>query len=295
MPKMSVSKTQEIAGPVDQVFEKVRDFHSWPHWSPWLITDPDCELDVQNDWYSWEGEICGSGRMEVVGEETNESIHYDLQFLKPWKSQADVQISFVAKGDVTEVTWTMDSSLPIFLFWMTKSMEAYIGMDYDRGLLMLKDLMETGSVPSHLEFPGREPSQRFVGVGIRRKASMDNIEQDMETHYKEVRKYYPEGQGFSAYYKWNVVKREMVYLIGVKLDKTPGVIPDGMELVNVPGMEVYAVQHRGCYRHLGNGWSAGMMHVRAKKLKHLKKFPPFELYLDENEEEPVVKICLPIK
>jgi predicted transcriptional regulator YdeE len=185
--------------------------------------------------------------------------------------------------------------LAVFLFWMKKAMAAYIGMDYERGLLMLKDLVETGSVPSSLEFPGCEPSPSFVGVGIKRKISMDDIEEDMEVHYQEVRKHYPEGVGFSTYEKFNVVKKEMVYLIGVQLEKTPGVIPDGMELVNKPGMEVYVVRHRGCYRHLGNGWSAGMMHGRAKKFKHSKKFPPFEIYEDENEEEPVVKICLPMK
>lgn len=110
-----------------------------------------------------------------------------------------------------------------------------------------------------------------------------------------MRKHYPEGRGFSTYYKFNLVKKEMIYLVGVQLDKTPGVIPDRVELVNAPGMEVYTVRRRGCYRHFGNGWSAGMMHTRAKKFKLSKKFPPFELYEDENEEEPVVKICLLMK
>ena len=35
-------------------------------------------------------------------------------------------------------------------------MEAFIGMDYDRGLLMLKDLVEKGSVPSKLDFIGEQ-------------------------------------------------------------------------------------------------------------------------------------------
>ena len=37
-------------------------------------------------------------------------------------------------GLAPELTWTMDSSLPFFLFWMKKSMEGFIGMDYDPGL-----------------------------------------------------------------------------------------------------------------------------------------------------------------
>lgn len=101
--------------------------------------------------------------MEVTGEVENQSISYDLRFLKPWKSQADVTIFLLEESDGTEVTWTMDMSLPIFLFWMKKAMEVYIGMDYERGLLMPKDLGETGSVPSRLEFLGAGTWCSFCG------------------------------------------------------------------------------------------------------------------------------------
>jgi hypothetical protein len=124
---------------------------------------------------------------------------------------------------------------------------------------------------------------------------MNGFEQDIETSYKEVKDYYPEGQVFSVYYTWDLVRKEVAYFIGVRLEKTPGVIPDGMELINVPGMEVYALRHRGPYRHLSNGWAAGRMQGRAKIFRQSKRFPPFEIYEDENWEEPVVKICLPMK
>ena len=295
MPKIPISRTQVIASPIEKVFEVLRDVHSCPDWSPWLIADPDFKLDVQNDYYSWEGAISGSGRMDLVRDEANESITYDLSFVKPWKSQARIHISLAVKGDATEVTWTLEHSLSFFLFWKKKSIQAYLEVDYDRGFLMLKNLIETGSVPSHLEFLGREPSPSFVGVGIKRSGSMNGFEQDIETSYKEVRDYYPEGKVFSVYYTWDLVRKEVAYFIGVRLDKTPGVIPDGMELINVPGMEVYALRHRGPYSHLSNGWSAGRMHGRAKIFRQSKRFPPFEIYEDENWEEPVVKICLPMK
>ena len=295
MPKIPISRTQVIASPIEKVFEVLRDIHSCPDWSPWLIADPDFKLDVQNDYYSWEGAISGSGRMDLVRDEANESITYDLSFVKPWKSQARIHISLAVKDDTTEVTWTLEHSLSFFLFWKKKSIQAYLEVDYDRGFLMLKNLIETGSVPSHLEFLGREPSPSFVGVGIKRSGSMNGFEQDIETSYKEVRDYYPEGQVFSVYYTWELVRKEVAYFIGVRLDKTPGVIPDGMELINVPGMEVYALRHRGPYSYLSNGWSAGRMHGRAKIFRQSKRFPPFEIYEDENWEEPVVKICLPMK
>jgi len=295
MPKFSISRSQVIDCPVEKVFGIVRNFRSWPKWSPWLIADQECQLQVQDDWYSWEGEICGSGRMEVTGTVENEALTYDLNFSKRFKSQAEVTMTFSRKGGGTEVTWTMESSLPFFLFWRKKSMKAFIGRGYERGLLMLRDLAEKGAVPSHLEFSGREPSPSFVGVGIRCTAGLDDFEEEMGENFKSVRKHYPEGEGFTVYYEWDLVKGSMTYLIGVKLEATPGVIPDGMELVRPPGMEVYVVRHRGAYRHLGNGWAAGMKHGRSKQFRHSKKFPPFEIYEVEDEEDLVVKICLPMK
>ena len=58
---------------------------------------------------------------------------------------------------------------------------------------------------------------------------------------------------------------------------------------------VFASAHLAAYHHLGNGWSAGMMHGRSKQFKHSWKIPPFELYEDENSDNPVVRICLPCK
>jgi predicted transcriptional regulator YdeE len=296
MPKVAVSRSQVIDAPIGNVFEVVRDFHQWPKWSPWLIADPGCQLEVKNDWYSWEGDVCGAGRMEVVGEEENESITYVLQFFKPFKSLADVKMTFARSKEQAEVTWTMDSSLPFFLFWMTKSMEGFIGMDYERGLLMLKDLVEKGEVPSRLSFRGQERCEGFVGVGKKREAGIDEIGETMGADMEEVRKHFPGGEGFCVYHKWDIVKRLVGYTIAVKVGKLPGVLPDAMELVTVPEMDIYVVKHTGPYRHLGNGWASGMMHGRSKQFKHSKKFPPFEIYDNESDgEDAIVKICFPMK
>ncbi|MEJ6580879.1 MAG: SRPBCC family protein [Akkermansiaceae bacterium] len=85
---MSVARSIQIKAPVDRVFAEVRLFESWPKWSPWLIADPDCSLEVHKDRYSWAGKVCGVGGMAIHGERCNESIDYDLVFGKPFRSQA---------------------------------------------------------------------------------------------------------------------------------------------------------------------------------------------------------------
>ena len=69
MPLFTVSKSIRIAAPVQQVYDLVRDFKSWPLWSPWLIAEPSAKLGYSDDGrsYTWDGSITGSGEMEITG------------------------------------------------------------------------------------------------------------------------------------------------------------------------------------------------------------------------------------
>ncbi len=105
MPKMSIKRFVQVNAPVDKVFNVLNDFNSWTAWSPWLIMDPNAKVTVRDDakYYEWEGERVGSGNMAITREKENESIDYDLLFLKPWKSKAKVSFYTKANGDQTEV------------------------------------------------------------------------------------------------------------------------------------------------------------------------------------------------
>jgi uncharacterized membrane protein len=174
MPKTHVSKSINIDRSPDEIFKKLNDFNQWPQWSPWLICEPDARVEVAPDakYYEWEGKRVGSGNMRIINEQPNGSIDYDLTFLTPWKSTAKVRFALEDTGESTKVTWIMDSSLPFFMFWMKKSMESFIGMDFDRGLNMLKEQVEDGTVNSKLEFIGEGSYPGCQYLGITRTCSM---------------------------------------------------------------------------------------------------------------------------
>ena len=130
MPKFNVRKSTVIAAEQSVVHACVRDFRQWPEWSPWLIQEPDCELKFADDGrsYGWDGKVIGAGEIGIISEDAPGSIQYRLVIERPWKSVASVEMKFNAQGDQTEVVWSMDSSVPFFIFFMKNMIAALVGM-----------------------------------------------------------------------------------------------------------------------------------------------------------------------
>ncbi|MEO0509677.1 MAG: SRPBCC family protein [Verrucomicrobiota bacterium] len=298
MPKLLIERSLTIPAPLEQVYALVRDFQHWPEWSPWLIAEPEAKTAFAADGrsYTWNGEVTGSGRMELIEEDDKRSINYRLTITKPWKSKSDVRFVFSPEGTGTRVLWRMDGTLPFFMFFLKGMMESLVGMDYDRGLNMLSDLASLGRVPSHLEFM---PDQKYSGcqyIGLKRSTTIKEMPNQMEADFKrlfqctEDSKLTPTAPPFSIYSKWKLSKGLVEYTVGLPLEQLPASMPDNLISGKLPACKAYAVRHTGPYRHLGNAWSAGMLHGRAKVFSASKACFPFEVYDTQADHEPESEI-----
>lgn len=312
MPKLSVRKSIHIQASPEKVFLTVRDFNQWRPWSPWILMEPDCPTSVNDngDHYSWDGKVIGTGSMTVLDEKPNEHIHYQLEFVKPWKSKATVDIFFEAKDGGTQVTWTNDGSIPVFIFFLKNMMNALIGMDYNRGLLMLKDYIELDHVPSEVTFEGIQTHPSFHFIGVRANCPIDSIDSKMEESFTKVINYLKssgrsiEGNGLTLYHNWDIVKERTDFSAGFQVSSIPDDLPDDFVSGTQPSTDCYTILHKGPYRHLANGWSAGMCHSQSKVFKGDKKKAPFEFYesgpsslnnKDVEEKDYLTRICIPAK
>jgi len=131
---------------------------------------------------SWNGKLIGSGDMELT-EVSDNMLRYDLNFQKPFKSSAKVRYQLSEADGQTTVEWIMDGKLPWFLFFMTKVMKVFIGMDYERGLTMLKEYAETGKVASSLELIGEGELQEMYYMGIEGASSLKEIDEIMQKDF----------------------------------------------------------------------------------------------------------------
>ncbi|WP_425391657.1 SRPBCC family protein [Ekhidna sp.] len=307
MPRLQVERSIKINAPAEVVYSALNDFSKWLEWSPWLIMDPDAKVTIAEDGksYEWDGERVGSGEMKIRDERENEFIQFDLNFIKPWKSVSSTSFHLQSVDGGTEATWTMDSTLPFFMFWMKKMMKAYVGADYDRGLNMLKALVEQGEIHSKLEFEGLTeiPDQQWIG--IKTACDLDIISTSMEADFamlnavSETDEELSTGPFFTIYHKWDIVRNRATYVAAMPVSNVPDNLPDNFISGVIPGSKAYKLRHVGALKHLGNAWSTLYSMHRNKEMKPKKGTYPFEVYVNDPqkipEKELITEIHFPVK
>lgn len=209
------------------------------------------------------------------------------------------------KGNQTEATWVMDSSLPFFMFWMKKMMQTYIGMDYERGLRLLKDYVEDGKVHSKLNFTGKETLSEQEYIGIYTSCTMETMGKKMAEDMPRIMEFMNKngievsGAAFTQYSKWDLMKNKMEYTSGVPVKSIPENLPEGFTSGKLPSTPVYTLEHVGPYQHLGNAWSTLYNMQRSKEIPVNKKINPFETYHNNpnevSDQELITRIHFPLK
>lgn len=270
---------------VDEVYQHVSNFNHWVTWSPWIIQEPSCPVTVTGEPTSlghqqeWNGERIGSGRMELIEQTENAYLAYDLIFLSPWKSESKTQFKFEPVIDKegnesTKVTWYMQGTLPIFLFFMKKMMSVFVGGDYERGLKMLKELLENGSVSSSVDINGISEQEGFYYIGIERTCDTDEISKIMKSVFEDLmgRDVPQPDKVMTINSYFNPVKKKCALIAALAYKERPDVtLPIDMVAGEVPPHKALEVVHNGSYQHLANGWITMMNYMRFAKIKGNKK------------------------
>ena len=64
-----------------------------------------------------------------------------------------------------------ENQCPLYLFWMKRQIKLGVELDYERGLQLLKSLIETGTTESKLYIKGLVKTEETPYIGLRRKTS----------------------------------------------------------------------------------------------------------------------------
>ncbi len=305
-----VKRSIKINTSKDEAFKLVSDFNTLKTWSPWLCMEPDAKVEITNDGKGvgavnkWVGELVGSGEIEHIAINDNVSIDQEIRFIKPFKSKSQVYWQFDDSDGDYEVTWGMKGAMPFFFKFMAKQMEPWIGMDYERGLKMIKDLIEKGSIASDITIEGTTSLDGFKYIAHKVTCPMYEVGDYMKKSFEKINtvcdaKEYDAGLAFSIYHKFDFTDPECTYSSGVPF-KDGLEVSDDLYTDHYPDIKAVKVKFKGDYEHLGNGWAAAFSYMRYKKLKMNKKISPIEIYRTDPRKEPnpenwITDIYIPIK
>ncbi|MEO1999801.1 MAG: GyrI-like domain-containing protein [Planctomycetaceae bacterium] len=310
MSRYHVQRSIQIETTPERVFETIADFRTWRMWSPWLCAEPEARVDVTDDassvgsLYSWQGEIVGQGEIEHRELQPGRLIVDEIRFRKPFRSKSEVTFEMDSHTSGTRLTWQMRGNLPWFLFWMRSQMEVFIGMDYERGLKMIKEWLETGKIHTETTIRGVESVGPLRMVGVRKRCAIYDVGSSMETAFTELEAKLhhsglsPDGQRMSVYHKFDMRAGTFDYTSGVVVPESAGAVPDDFSSWSIPAMRALRVDHVGSYDHLGNGWSAAHQYARYKKLKQ-SRVGTFEVYRNSPDttaaDALLTEIYMPLK
>jgi len=147
--RYQVEKNAIINKTVNEVMDKVGNLNHYASWNPWQQTDPSATKTVtgipktNGHKYAWHGKKVGMGSLTITGIDAKH-IHFDLEFLKPWKSHAKDNWLFEEWGHAeTKVTWQNSGELP----WpMARLLGPIINKNlnhqFEKGLNNLKKMVE---------------------------------------------------------------------------------------------------------------------------------------------------------
>lgn len=147
----SVQRSVTIDAPPVRIYEQIASFHNWTTWSPWEELDPELHRTCSGAEsgtgavYAWSGNRkAGQGRMEITDVTEPERVQIDLVFEKPWKARNDTVFTIAPEGVGSRVTWSIigKKTLMTKVMGIFKSMDKFLGPDFEQGLTRLKTTAE---------------------------------------------------------------------------------------------------------------------------------------------------------
>ncbi len=291
--KIQIQCRQKINQTLEKTYQVIANLNTWNTWSPWFHCEPTCKTattgatQAVGQKHEWSGEIIGAGQMTTDQLIPNELIQFQLEFFKPWKNKAVIRFEIKKISiDTTEVTWSMTTQLPFFMFFFKKMVMSYMIHDFNRGLLMLKDLVETDQVLSRSVFKDVKSFNGFQVIGRKITTQISQLSSVMPGEFHELLdkvklQQLPEPQtALSFTHEFDVASGQCEVTAGFVYPPGQALkVPKGYQLTVIPAHRGLLVDHFGAYHHLGNGWGMAMAHLRGLKKKINKKIPLYEVYV----------------
>lgn len=146
-----VQRTASINAPADEIFPFINDLRSFNTWNPYGKKDPAMKGTYSGPSsgtgaeYAFDGnKEVGKGTIEITGSSHPSKVTMNLNMMDPFEARNVVEFTLQSVGEATNVTWSMQGSLPYIakVIHLLFDMDRMVGNDFETGLANLKSLAE---------------------------------------------------------------------------------------------------------------------------------------------------------
>ena len=308
----SFERSRTINAPTSLLFNKVNDYKNWPSFSPWLEREPDAIVgygDItagEGASYSWNGEDLGEGSMTTLSTETDKSIAQQINFIKPFEAQSDINWGFETTDEGTKVTWSMqgkqDFMTKMFTVFMG-SIESETGPDFDRGLFKLDSIVQEDMKKYEVTINGVTEYGGGFYLYKTTNANSSNISAKMGENFGVIMQFMGQNgikQSGMPLTVYNEMAENVIMSNGIPVKERVDVPADSdVSIGFMPKMKVLKTTLTGNYTNLTKAWEATMKHLAEQGLE-LSDLKPFEIYstdpgLYPNPADWKTEIYIPLK
>jgi len=135
---MNYEKSILIDASIIKVWENVSSLSAMDQWSPWNSKDPDMEQSLTGI------DGVGEGSQTIVDIDKPNQLSTKLEFIKPFKSEADAYVRLKEGETGTMTTWGFESQMayPMNIMKLFMNFEKNMDKDFGAGLEKLKSICE---------------------------------------------------------------------------------------------------------------------------------------------------------
>jgi effector-binding domain-containing protein len=229
--------------------------------------------------------------MNNTGLQAGKEIAYHLHFMEPWESESDgyVRIKESESGAV-EAAWGFQGEMPFpfNIFMLFSSMDEMIGPDFERGLALLKEIIENekAAIERFEVQKGIFPAKNYAS--IRNEVPFSEMQNFFQNSYAQIqqgiqiKRLRVTGAPAGLYYSWDMqhMKSDMAAAFPIRGNlKT-----DDIQMIHIPAQTAYRIDYYGRYEGLYHVHLALGYYLNENGLK--MKMPCIEEYITDPATEP---------
>lgn len=142
-----VQRSASIKATPDKLYPLINDIRQFNTWNPFNRKDPSMKGSYRGPAagpgaaFDFEGNSeVGKGTVSITGGTPARAVNMKLDMTEPMQAHNDIEFLLVPRGDMTDVTWTMQGPCPYLgkLMGVIFDMDKMVGGEFDKGLALLK-------------------------------------------------------------------------------------------------------------------------------------------------------------